>query len=269
MTTINEPQPGAPAPAAPPLVMPGRRVGAGRGVAWVAEGWRLFARAPLMWLLATMMLFLFSIIISIVPFIGSAVVQVLNPVYTAGFSVACRSLETGGDFEMDQLLAGFRSRFGPLAVVGLIFLAGMAVILLVFAVAAGFSVIGAFLSGAATPEDWPSVLASSAMSVALGLLIALALWVPLLAAYWFAPTLVILHDVAPAKAMAASLRACFRNFVPYLVYGIVMLAIALVAAIPTIVIPLVGWLVSAAAFVVIYIVNVTAAYASYRDIFTD
>ena len=269
MTTINEPQPGASIPAAPPLVMPGRRVRARRGVTWVAEGWRLFAKAPLMWFLATMMLFLFSIIISIVPFIGSAVVQVLNPVYTAGFSVACRSLETGGDFDMEQLLVGFRSRFGPLAIVGLIFLAGMAVILLVFAVAAGFSVIGAFLSGAATPEDWPSVLASSAMSVALGLLIALALWVPLLAAYWFAPTLVVLHDVPPAKAMSASFGACFRNFVPYLVYGIVMLAIALVAAIPTILVPFVGWLVSAAAFVVIYIVNVTAAYASYRDIFTD
>ena len=251
------------------LVMPGRRVSAGRGAAWVAEGWRLFRKAPLMWMIGSVLLFLFSIIISIVPFIGSAVVQVLTPVYTAGFSVACRSLETGGDFDMEQLLAGFRERFGPLAIIGLIFLGGMVLILLVFAVAAGFSVIGAFLSGAATTDDWPTVLASSAMSVALGLLLALALWIPLLAAYWFAPTLVMLHNVAPTAAMKASFGACFRNFVPYLVYGVVMLVIGLVAVIPSILIPFVGWVVSAAAFVVIYILNVTAAYASYREIFTD
>ena len=127
-----------------------------------------------MWLLAMLVLFLFSIIISLVPFIGTAVVQVLNPVYSGGLSVACRSLERGGEFEMEHLLAGFRTRFGPLAIVGLLFLAGMVVILLVFALAAGFSVIGAFLSGVATPEDLPSVVASSAMSILLGLLIALA-----------------------------------------------------------------------------------------------
>jgi hypothetical protein len=269
MTTTNELQPAHSAPGELHLVMPGKRVPAARGVAWITEGWRLFARAPLMWLLAMLVLFLFSIIISIVPFIGTAVVQVLNPVYTGGLSVACRSLERGGEFEMEHLLAGFRTRFGPLAIVGLLFLAGMVVILLVFALAAGFSVIGAFLSGVATPEDLPSVVASSAMSILLGLLIALALWIPLLAAYWFAPTLVILNDVAPAKSMAASFFACFRNFVPYLVYGIVMLAIGLVAALPTLFIPYVGWLVSVIAFVVIYIVNVTAAYAAYRDIFTE
>ena len=48
-----------------------------------------------------------------------------------------------------------------------------------------------------------------------------------------------------------------------------MLAIGLVAALPTLFIPYVGWLVSVIAFVVIYIVNVTAAYAAYRDIFTE
>ena len=269
MTTTNELQPGHSAPEELRLVMPGKRVPAARGVAWITEGWRLFAKAPLMWLLAMLLLFLFSIIISIVPFVGTAVVQVLNPVYTAGFSVACRSLERGGEFEMEHLLAGFKTRFGPLAIVGLLFLAGMIVILLVFALAAGFSVIGAFLSGVSTPEDLPSVVASSAMPILLGLLIALALWVPLLAAYWFAPTLVILHDVPPAKSMVASFAACFRNFVPYLVYGVAILAIGLVASLPTLFIPYVGWLVSVAAFVVIYIVNVTAAYAAYRDIFTE
>jgi uncharacterized membrane protein len=267
MTTINEPQPSASTPAVPILVLPGRRVAAGRGVAWIGEGWRLFVKAPLMWIVAVMLLFLCSVILSIVPFLGWAALQVLNPVYTAGFSVACRSLETGGDFEIDQLLAGFRTRFGPLAIVGLLFLAGMAVILLVFALAAGLSAIASFMSGAVNLEDWPTVVAQSALLFSLGTLVALALWIPLLAAYWFAPTLVVLHDVPPVKAMTASFAACFRNFIPYLVYGVIIGAIALVALIPAIALPLVGWLVTAAVYMVIYIVNATAAYAAYRDIF--
>jgi uncharacterized membrane protein len=250
------------------LVLPGKRVSAGRAIAWIREGWRLFRKAPLMWSLGTLLLFLASIILSLVPFLGTAAVQVLNPVYSGGFAAACRSLERGGEFEMEHLLAGFRERFGPLAIVGLIFLGGMVVILLVFALAAGFSVIGAFLSGAATPDDWPAALAGSAVSILVGLLVALALWVPLLAAYWFAPPLAMLNGVPPAQAMKASFHACFRNIVPFLVYGLVMLGIGIVAALPSIV-PILGWLVSVVAFVVIYIVNVTASYVAYRDIFTE
>jgi hypothetical protein len=255
--------------AAMNVVRPGRRVPVARGVAWIGEGWRLFMRAPLMWLLGVLLLFLFTIIISIVPFIGSAVVQVLTPVYTAGFSVACRSLEDGGEFEMDHLLAGFRTRFGPLAILGLLFLAGMVVILLVFAITAGFSVIGAFMSGAAAPEEWTTVVASSAVSIVVGLLVALALWVPLLAAYWFAPTVVVLDGVPPVQAMKASFAACLRNFVPFLAYGAVMLLVMLVALVPSLLIPFVGWLVSVAAFVVLYILNVTTTYTAYKDIFAE
>jgi len=250
------------------LVLPGRRVAAGRGAAWVGEGWRLFRKAPLMWCVGTLLLFLASIILSLVPFVGSAAVQVLTPVYIGGLMVACRSLETGGEFEMDQLLAGFRERFGPLAIVGLVFLAGMIVILLVFALAAGFSVIAGFLTGAATPDDWPAALAGSAVSIVIALLISLALWVPLLAAYWFAPALVILNHVAPLEAMKASFGACFRNFVPFLAYGLIMLGLAIVAIVPAIV-PVAGWIASVAAFAAIYILNVTAGYAAYREIFTE
>ena len=93
--------------------------------------------------------------------------------------------------------------------------------------------------------------------LALALLVALALMVPLLAAYWFAPALVVMHGLGPVEAMKQSFAGCMRNFVPFLVYGIVMTAFAMVAAIPL-----------GLGFLVWIPLAVASTYAAYRGIFT-
>ena len=64
----------------------------------------------------------------------------------------------------------------------------------------------------------------------MALVIALAL--PLLMALWFAPALVVFHDVQPMAAMKASFFACLKNIVPFLVYGLIGLLLLIVALIP-------------------------------------
>ena len=228
------------------------------GLSWVRRGFRLFGQAPLMWLLAVLVFFLFGIVVSLVPILGSIVVQVLTPVFTAGFMVACRSLETGGDFELEHLLAGFKLRFAKLAVIGLIFVAGCVAILLVFALFAGFSVLGAIMTGQTNPDDLMAILMASAVPILLGLLIMAALFIPLLAAYWFAPMLVVMHDVAPVAAMKSSFGACLRNFLTYLVYGIVMTIAGFLAVIPF----------GLGMFIWVP-VTVASTYVAYRQIFTE
>jgi hypothetical protein len=249
------------------LVVPSRRAPLSAGLRWVTEGWRLFMKAPLMWGLALLIFIVSSIVLSLVPILGQIAVQILTPVYLAGFAVACRSLETGGDFEVEHLMAGFKPQyFRPLAIVGALFLLGSIVIFLAFIGFAGFSILGAIWSG--NKENIEAAVIGSALQLLLGSLIALALFLPLLAAYWFAPFLVIMHDMPPVAAMKASLVACFKNFFTYAVYGIVMIVIAIVAAIP-IVIPILGWLVTFAAFVVLFVISLSGIYAAYRDIFTE
>ena len=60
-------------------------------------------------------------------------------------------------------------------------------------------------------------------SAPIGGLVALGLSVPLMAAYWFAPALVMIHGMGPVAAMKESFFACFRNFIPFVLYGIAML----------------------------------------------
>jgi uncharacterized membrane protein len=238
------------------LLVPSRSAPIGEGVTWIGAGWRLFTKAPLMWIVGILILLVISIVINIVPFIGGIAFQLLNAVFSAGFVVACRSLERGGEFELEHLFAGFKKNFVNLVIVGALLLAGMIVIALIFAGVAGFGVIMGFMSG--NQDEALAALAGSAMLLLLGALIMLALMVPLLMAFWFAPALVIMHDMAPVAAMKESFMGCLRNFIPFIVYGIVMGVLAILAVIPF-GLGMLVWVPLA----------IASSYAAYRSIFTE
>lgn len=241
----------------PQLALPARREGAGAGWTWIVQGWNLFARAPLMWILSILIWLVIAIVVSLVPIVGSIVFQVLlNAAIAAGFVVACRSLERGGEFELEQLFAGFRTRFASLVIVGLLVIAGYVVIFVVFAGIAGFSILGAAMSGDA--HAIASSVMASALTIALGGLVALALTIPLMAGFWFAPALIVMHGLGPVEAMKQSLIGCFRNWIPFLVWSLAMLAFAIVAAIPF-----------GLGYLVWLPLVLTSSYAAYRGIYTE
>jgi uncharacterized membrane protein len=117
--------------------------------------------------------------------------------------------------------------------------------------------VGAALLSGNADQLYTSV-AGSIFTILLGVLISFGLVVPLMAAYWFAPALVIMHDVKPMAAMRESFLACFRNFMPFLVYGIIMFVLAIVAALPF-----------GLGFLVLVPVAMASVYVQYRQIFTD
>lgn len=237
------------------LVLPGRAAPAGAGWDWVAQGWALFVRAPLMWILSVVVLVVVMLVVNIVPLLGTLAFQLLQPVITAGFMAGCRSLETGGEFEIEHLTAGFSQRFVPLLIVGALTMLGWLAILLVFMGFVGFSLLAAFATG--DPNAIASSLAASAMAILAGTLVAALMAVPLMAAYWFAPALVLLNGMEPVAAMKASFSACLRNVLPFLVYGLVMLAGAVVATIPF-----------GLGYLVWIPLAIASTYAAYRRIFT-
>jgi uncharacterized membrane protein len=238
------------------LVVPERSLPAGAGWDWIPAGWRLFTRAPLMWIIAVVVLFVLALGMNLVPFLGGIVFQLLQGVFAAGFVAACRSLERGDEFEFEHLFAGFTQRFGSLLVLGALVLLGWIVIFLVFAAIAGMSILGAFLAG--TPENAYDAMLGSVGLIVVGMLVCSLLMVPLMAAYWFAPALILMHDMAPLAAMKASFSASMRNILPFLVYGLVMLVLAIVALIPF-----------GLGMIVWIPLTIASTYAAYRQIFTE
>jgi uncharacterized membrane protein len=92
--------------------------------------------------------------------------------------------------------------------------------------------------------------------VALAFLVMFALLLPVVMAIWFAPPLVVFHKMGAFEAMKASFVGCLKNIVPFVVYGLIGLVLAIVASL----LLMLGWLVLGP-------VLAASIYAAYRDIY--
>ena len=235
----------------------GRNVPAGNGWTWIARGFELFRRQPGMWIALFIIFVALLGAVSMVPIVGSVVTLLFGPVMSAGMVTGCRAVDRGGELEIAHLFAGFKDKTGPLVAVGALYFAGWAVIMIVIFVIFGAGAAAAFL-GTGGNVDAAAIGIGAALGVLLAVLIAMALSLPLVMAVWFAAPLVAFHDIAPLEAMKTSFRGCLKNLLPFLLYGVIVCVLAIVATIPL----LLGWLALGPVFAASF-------YTSYRDIFTD
>ena len=224
----------------------GRRVGAGRGWGWIKDGFGLFRESPGTWVLIIIVLFAILMALSFVPFLNM-VSSLLFPVFTGGLLLGCRALAKGDELEFGHLFAGFREPFKPLILVGLLYMAGLLVLGFIAAMVLG---VGVFL-GTDTIDP-----ATGPTSVLLVMLLMFALAVPLVMAVWFAPALVVFHELGPIESMKQSFAGCLKNIPAFLIYGLIGIVLMMLASIPA----MLGWLVMGPVFT-------ASIYAGYRDIF--
>jgi uncharacterized membrane protein len=229
------------------LVIEGQKVETGRGTAWLSGGWEMFKQAPGVWIGLSVVYMVVIMAASIIPLVNMVAPYVLTPILIGGIMLGCKALEQGDQLTVGHLFAGFSNRTGNLAVAGLFYLLGFVVIMVVVFVIA--LVMG--FSAAATKSTGLAI----ATAVIVGLVV-FALMVPLLMAIWFAPALILFHDVAPLDSLKASFQGCLKNMLPFLIYGLVYLLLAIAATLPI----LLGWLI-------LMPVTMASIYVSYRDIF--
>ena len=171
------------------------------------------------------------------------------------------AIDRGGQLTISHLFASFSDRLQPLIIVGLLYLVGSLVILVVIGcmliAVIGMSGIGALFSGDPMQAGF-TALATFGIGATLAVLVGLLLGIPLTMAYWFAPALVVLRNDEPFAAMKTSFHACLVNIMTMLVYSLLGIVFAIVASIPL----MLGWLVLAPVFA-------GSVYASYKDIFGE
>ncbi len=228
----------------------GRTVDAGHGWDWIAEAFALFRRQPGMWILIVLLAGILFIAISMVPVLGSLASALLFPIFGAGVMLGCKALDQGGTLELAHLFAGFQQRTGDLVLVGVFNLVCWVLIAFTVAAVVGGGVFMGMMRG-----DLQGAGISIA-SMLIAVLLVAGLSVPLYMATWFAPVLIVLRDVAPVAALKASFFACLRNWIPFLLYSVVLLLLCLVAAIP-----------AGLGYLVLIPVLAASVYTAYRDIF--
>ena len=229
-------------------------VPAGRGMGWITDGFGLFKMAPGIWIANIVIFFVIVMVLSFIPIV-SLLLNLFMPVFTAGFMLGCRDLDEGNDLQISHLFAGFQNRTGALVGVGAIYLV---MIIIVMVLAFG----GMFMTGGgAEIMQNPEAIENGAMPTAmlLAVLIGTALMIPVVMAYWFAPALIVFNEeLGVIEAMKMSFMGCLKNVIPFLIYGIVAMVLAIIASIPL----MLGWLVLGPMLI-------GSMYVAYKEIFTE
>jgi uncharacterized membrane protein len=164
--------------------------------------------------------------------------------------IGCKDLDRGGPFEFEHLFAGFRQKTGDLVLVGAFNLLAWVVIFFAVATVVGGGIFMGVMRGGIEGAG------VSMASMLLAALLVAALSVPLYMATWFAPALIVLEDMSAGAALKVSFFACLQNWLPFLVYSIVLLVLGIVAAIP-----------AGLGYLILVPVLIASVYTAYRDIF--
>ena len=159
----------------------GRPVEAGQGWAWLASGFDFFRRRPGTWLGMTVIFGLIFIGGSLLPFVG-LLISLLFPVFLAGMLIGCRELERDGNFGVGHLFAAFGGMTGRLVLLSVFNIVAWIVLAIPLVLIMGTSLAGL------TSGDPAAILAAGPAFV-IGVLVAVALSVPIYMALWFAPCL--------------------------------------------------------------------------------
>ena len=256
--SAHPPQPAAASATALALLPRGsfnpasRGVPMGNGWTWFAAAWSLFRAAAGTWIGMLLALIVIGFVANLLPMIGPLVLTVLWPVFIAGLMIASRTLEDGNEPKFTVLFAGFQQRFGPLILLGVISL--VISLAIVFAVVA-LTGVQIFAIGTATS---PEAVLTAMFSIAFAGLLMAALMLPLVMATWFAPALIVFHDMGVLAAMKASFVGCMKNVLPFLLYGVIALVAGAIASVPF----LLGWLVLGPLLF-------ASVYTGYRDIYFE
>ena len=230
-----------------------QRLKARQGWEWIKQGYALFIKAPLLWIVLLFICMVAAVGISSVPIVGEPLVSLLTPAVLVGLMVGCRALGQNEELELAHLFSGFKQHTSQLVTLGGISLVTQFLILGLMMMTGGATLVGILMSG--QPTD-PNVMMQALAGATFAVVIGIVLFTLLMMAMQFAPLLVYFRNVPPLQAMRLSLRAFLYNVGPMLVYGLTFVLLAVLASLPM----FLGW-------VVLLPLVFTSLYASYSDIF--
>lgn len=246
---------------------------AGRGWRWLADGFRIFRKNPLLLGVLVVSYWMLMAIVNVIPLIGPIVATVCIPAFSVSLMNACRDIAHERPVGPLLLFSGFRHNLRPLLILGALYLAGTLAILGTSALADGGALMQMMISGKPPAEE---LLVSGDFLAATQL--ALLLLTPLIMAYWYAPVLAAWHDLPVAKALFFSFFACLRNWRAFLAYALSLavfgallpgLALGLLAALVPQGVNFFAALFSVPLLFILAPTIFASFYVSYRDVFVS
>ena len=195
------------------------------------RGWTMFRSSVGTWIGILLVYAIIAGLLNSIPRIGAIAEWLLMPVFLGGIMLGCDALHAGRPLRVAHLFDGFKGpHFVPLLLIGVfnLLLCVLTVVVAVVVLAAGLGMSG-LMNLTDLPADPWDLMRRLGLTYLLLIVLALVAFALFATANWFAPTLVVLRGAKAFAAMTASVRASFRNWLPFLVYGLIGAAILIVA----------------------------------------
>ncbi|MEN6670010.1 BPSS1780 family membrane protein [Psychrobacter sp. B38] len=244
----------------PQLLSAPRSGSAGWGVSWITNALSIFKDHFLLWIGIGTVYLIIMAIASAIPFLN-LVFSLLSFVFVGGIIKGADAQATGKALRFDHLFSAFSTHLWPLIVLLLLYVIEL---IIIFVLIIFIFFIGMYLlNGMPSADDM--VLASEQMTngtiatLLLTLLFTMILLFPLMMAIWFAPALIVLHNIRPTEAMKMSLDGSLKNIWPLSIFFLVGPILALLGALFTL----------GLAVLVLVPIGMITYYTSYRDVWTD
>lgn len=225
------------------------------GSAWIRQAFALFRRQPAGWisLLSCWTLFTVAIFL-IVPIVGPALATMLQPALFAGFVLAARDQERDVPVTISYLFAGFRVNGRALVTIGSLALVAEILVVILIGLLGFPRTIPVLESGMPDVQAYWLLLDGKEWLLILGF----GLMLLLKGVLWFTTPLLALYPMRPSHAIRWSFYAFIANFLPLLLFGLLMQVIFFFAALP--------WLLGLLVAMPVYAIS---HYTSYRQAFDD
>jgi hypothetical protein len=249
-------------------------VPAAYGWNWMLTGFALFRKSPAMWAFLALSYIMLMQLLGMIPVFGWFAATVLIPAFSASFMIASRELDQGRKLRMDLLFAGFKSNLPALLTQGGVYLASGLGILGLSALVDDGALLQLMVLGTKPPAA-----AFENGSLPTAAILAGTLYLPVLAAFWFAPALSAWRNLPALQALFYSFFAAFRNWRAFLAYSLALMLLSMICsfalfALALLVRGLLGnksqdaFLLVMLPVMLTYVPTLFASfYASYRDVF--
>ncbi|MGH8632146.1 MAG: BPSS1780 family membrane protein [Burkholderiales bacterium] len=231
----------------------GQGVGTGNGWSWIADAWTFTGQQRGTWIGLFVLFAVVVIVLSLIPFLGSLLLALVMPALYGGIMLGCDAQRRGQRMEVGHLFAGFKNHAGKLIGVGVITLLAFVAIFVVIMVIFGFGMMSMMMGGG---EPTPEQIQTGMAGMLIAVLVMTGLSIPIYMAIWFSTPLITLNGMQVGAALKTSFFACLKNILPFLIWGVMVFILAIVASIPL----MLGWLLLGP-------VVIASVYTGYRDIF--
>lgn len=246
--------------------MHARQLPARAGQSWLREAYQLYRKNPPLLISAAMAYLLVGVGIGLLPFVGSFLLPLIQPMLTVLLANVCGVIALSQLPTQASLLRTLAARRPALLQLG-----GLNV-----AITIGCTLLATLLANLlGAPANLADINEDNIHAILLPMVLFM---IPVFFATWFAPLLTAWHDVQPAKAMFFSVVAVWRNLRAFFVFFMNVMLFGVI--LPSLVLIVLGMLFPGAKDILQSLMQfillmtllpilLSCAFISYRQVFAE